>query len=206
VTDDPESGEPPQIPIRIGDQDRERIAEQLSLAFSEGRLTLEEFGERTSAAYAAKTTSELVPLTRDLPVAPTAGAVSAVGAVGPVGAGPQPERSTSVAIMGGRQLRGRWRPAKRNRAIALMGGFTIDLREAELTGPVISLFIVTVMGGATIVVPEGVRVETSGFAFMGGRSEHIADVAPVPGLPVVRVTSYCLMGGVDIKSKAPGEP
>ena len=39
-------------------------------AYTAGRLTLEEFDERTSAAYASKTWGELRQLTEDLPSQP----------------------------------------------------------------------------------------------------------------------------------------
>ena len=54
--------------IRASDQDREQVVEILRGQYTEGRLTLEEFDERTSAAYAGKTWGDLLSLTRDLPV------------------------------------------------------------------------------------------------------------------------------------------
>ena len=56
--------------MRISDADRERVCAVLREAFAEGRLTTEEFHERTSAALAAKTEADLVPLTADLPRPP----------------------------------------------------------------------------------------------------------------------------------------
>jgi Domain of unknown function (DUF1707) len=54
--------------IRASDSDREHAAEALRSQFAEGRLTLEEFNERTSAVYAARTWTDLRDLTSDLPV------------------------------------------------------------------------------------------------------------------------------------------
>ena len=53
--------------IRASDADREHVVEILREAYSAGRLTLEEFDERTSLAFAAKTWGGLRELTRDLP-------------------------------------------------------------------------------------------------------------------------------------------
>jgi Domain of unknown function (DUF1707) len=53
--------------IRASDADREHVVEILREAFSAGRLTLEEFDERTTLAFAAKTWGGLRDLTRDLP-------------------------------------------------------------------------------------------------------------------------------------------
>jgi len=54
--------------------DREAVVAVLRDAYVAGRLTLGEFDERTSAAYAGKTWGELRGLTADLPGAPEVGA------------------------------------------------------------------------------------------------------------------------------------
>ena len=61
-------------PILASDKERESVVDVLRDAFTEGRLTLEEFEERTSAAYAARTWGDLRELTGDLPVEPVLGA------------------------------------------------------------------------------------------------------------------------------------
>ena len=61
-------------PIRASDRERESVVDVLRDAYTEGRLTLEEFEERTSAAYASKTWTDLRELTGDLPVEPVLGA------------------------------------------------------------------------------------------------------------------------------------
>jgi Domain of unknown function (DUF1707) len=61
-------------PIRASDSERESVVDVLRDAYTEGRLTLEEFGERTSAAYASKTWADLRELTADLPFQPVLGA------------------------------------------------------------------------------------------------------------------------------------
>ena len=59
--------------IRASDVDREVVVATLRDAYTAGRLTLEEFDERTSAAYASKTWGELRKLTEDLPSQPVLG-------------------------------------------------------------------------------------------------------------------------------------
>jgi hypothetical protein len=56
--------------IRASDNDRERVVAALRVAYTEGRLTLDEFEERTSAAYASRTWGDLRELTGDLPSPP----------------------------------------------------------------------------------------------------------------------------------------
>jgi hypothetical protein len=57
-------------PIRASDQERESVVDVLRDAFTDGRLTFDEFEERTAAAYAAKMWSDLRELTSDLPAGP----------------------------------------------------------------------------------------------------------------------------------------
>ena len=61
-------------PIRASDKERESVVDVLRDAYTDGRITLEEFDERTSAAYASKTWADLRELTTDLPVEPVLGA------------------------------------------------------------------------------------------------------------------------------------
>lgn len=53
--------------IRISDTERERALRELIAHFSAGRLTLPEFDNRSAAAYAASTRTELAELFVDLP-------------------------------------------------------------------------------------------------------------------------------------------
>ena len=177
--------------LRVSDADREATVVRLREAGGEGRLTLEELAERVERADAARTRGDLDALTADLPAG--AGAVH-------VPAAPAKERRWIVAIMGGEQRKGRWRPARRTNAIAVMGGVDIDLREAELADGA-EILAIPVMGAVTVVVPDGVSVELSGFALMGGTSGPDDRVLPLPNSPVVRVRAFSLMGGVVVERK-----
>ena len=55
--------------LRASDADRQRVADQLKAALDEGRLTLDEYDERLSEVYAAKTYADLKAPLADLPVA-----------------------------------------------------------------------------------------------------------------------------------------
>jgi Domain of unknown function (DUF1707) len=54
--------------IRASDADRERVVEILRQHTAEGRITADEFDERMTAAYSARTMGALAELTTDLPV------------------------------------------------------------------------------------------------------------------------------------------
>jgi TM2 domain-containing membrane protein YozV len=54
-------------PVRIGNREREAAVRELGEHFAEGRLDPEEYEQRASAAYAARTADDLAPLFADLP-------------------------------------------------------------------------------------------------------------------------------------------
>jgi hypothetical protein len=53
--------------LRAGDTDREHVAETLQRHTAAGRLTLDEYEQRVSAAWQARTLGDLAALTADLP-------------------------------------------------------------------------------------------------------------------------------------------
>jgi Domain of unknown function (DUF1707) len=66
---DPRS--PANARMRASDRDRAVVETILADAFAEGRITRDEYDERTGTALASRTLGELVPLISDLPVGPT---------------------------------------------------------------------------------------------------------------------------------------
>ncbi|WP_436521237.1 DUF1707 SHOCT-like domain-containing protein [Actinoplanes sp. HUAS TT8] len=58
----------PSPHVRVSDAEREAIVARLSTATAEGRLTVEEFSERSRYAYASRTWGELSAVLYDLPV------------------------------------------------------------------------------------------------------------------------------------------
>jgi Domain of unknown function (DUF1707)/Cell wall-active antibiotics response 4TMS YvqF len=182
--------EPPGL--RASDTDRDATVARLREAGGEGRLTFEELADRVERADAARTVAELEALTADL-TSPRPRPLPA-----------PKEKRWVVAVLGGAERKGRWRPAVRTNVLALMGGAVIDLRDAELNAPEIEMTAVSVMGGVEVIVPEGVEVDLSDFALMGGNSGP-PDAPLPPGAPVVRVRAYSVMGGVAVSRKRPGE-
>jgi hypothetical protein len=71
--------------IRASDGDREKVVQALQEQVGEGRLTLQEFEERSTAVYEAKTIGDLRKLLADLPVDvfPQPAPPFAMGAWGP---------------------------------------------------------------------------------------------------------------------------
>jgi hypothetical protein len=103
--------------------------------------------------------------------------------------------------MSGIDRRRRWRLAQRTNLLAVMGGANLDLRQAELEAAESTLSIYAIMGGANVIVPEGVRVEVTGIAIMGGKNEQISSEPPLPDAPLIRIRVLAIMGGVNIRSR-----
>ncbi len=177
-------------PVRASDDERDRVVETLSEHATTGRLTLAELEERMSLALSSTTRDELDRLVADLP-APNADSATA----------PVSNRKPTkwiVAVMGGSDKKGRWRVGERVHAVAVMGGHTIDLRNAELESDDITIVTVAWMGGTDIYVPDTVDLQVGGFSLMGATEEKGSDRPPRPGAPRVRVLAYNVMGGTDV--------
>ena len=80
----------PQPHLRAADTDRAAVATVLGEHMSAGRLTLDEYDERLTRAYAARTFGELEELTADLPAVDGGRTVSPVQQSAP-GPAPAPE-------------------------------------------------------------------------------------------------------------------
>jgi hypothetical protein len=208
----PETGPPETAPskiraseIRASDAEREAVATLLNDAVGAGQLSLEEFSQRVDAAYAAKTRGELDRLVADLPAGQPGAAPMPVPApvptppVGPavhVPANPQ----WSVSLLGGLTRRGRWRVPERTTYLTLLGGVDLDLREAQLTAPVVQVQTIAVVGGVRVRVPRGVRVEVTGFSVLGGRRVRVDESAVGPHAPTVVIRAFLILGGLDVRN------
>ena len=58
---------PEQWQVRVGDAERQAVVDQLRTHLGAGRLTIDEFEQRTELALHARTRGDLVPLMADLP-------------------------------------------------------------------------------------------------------------------------------------------
>ena len=189
--------EPRHLPVRPIEQVRERVIQALSEHFARDHLTMDELETRMAGVYAASTPQEVDALLQGLPEL-VAGAPLPMGADSQT---PVPKmRSHLVAIMSGVVRRGLWLVPRRLRAIAIMGGVDLDLRHATLSPGVNEIHAFVFMGGLSVRVPPGVRLETDGFAFMGGFDDRVEDPGTAArDAPVVRITGLAIMGGVDAR-------
>ncbi|GAB3579531.1 DUF1707 domain-containing protein [Amycolatopsis endophytica] len=199
--------------MRASDADRERVAQILHNALSEGRITVQELEERLDTVYAAKTLAELEPPVADLPGV-SAGAVQPATprALSPdTRIGGVPGSKTSIAVMSGAQRKGPWTVPPQHTSFAFWGGVEMDLRNARFAERNTTITAVAIMGGIDIVVPDDIIVEVTGFGFMGAfESQERGEVSPEPpppGAPVVKVTGFAFWGGVTVtRKRRKGQP
>jgi hypothetical protein len=194
--------EPAQL--RISDQDRHQVAEVLRQAAGDGRLDLDELDERLEATWAAKTYADLVPITVDLHPAAPAGAPVPRAAGLPTSA----SHASSVAVMGDCKRRGAWVVPAHHTAFALMGSVLLDLREASLAGPEVTITANAIMGDVKVYVPAHVNVVVDGVPIMGdfGLDRDRAPADLRPDSPTVRVRGLALMGSVKVQRRGPKDP
>ncbi len=182
--------------MRAGDRERDAVVQRLQEAFAEGRLDDEEFDQRTRAALTARLDSDLAGLTADLPA--SAGAPRPVA---PLAAGRRPGRF-AVAYKSSIRRGGRWRVPEQFRAVVYKGSGHIDLRAAELTSPVTSLYAIAYKSRIDVLVPLGVRVELEGFGVSKGWSaeEDLESRLPADA-PVIHVRGIGYKGTIEVSTK-----
>jgi hypothetical protein len=179
--------------LRASDADREQAAELLRRAAGDGRLTVEELDGRLAEAFAARTRAELERLVADVDVDAAAGATSLPVLPGEGGT------KWLISIMTGHDRRGHWRVGPKVINFNLWGGSEIDFNDAVLSARQTEIRIISIMGGSTVYVPEGLDVRVSEFALMGGNDIKLGRGRPLPGGPVVHMRLFSLMGGTDVK-------
>lgn len=93
----------------------------------------------------------------------------------------QVRHDTSLAVLSGQDRRGVWEVGQTHTALSLMGGITLDLRQAVLTSRETTIHAYAVMGGVEVIVNAGTRVSVEGFGVMGAFEEQRARVEPALG-------------------------
>jgi len=187
---------------------RQATIDALCEHFANDALAVEEFERRVEVAHRAASAEELRRLLDGLPEgnlpAPRREGTAPVPRRGPVPAGHERDQGFVVAVMGGATRKGRWTPARTTYSLALMGGTELDFREAVLPRGVTQVQVVAIMGGAEIIVPPGVNVESHGIGIMGG-FDDAGEQDYDPDAPTLRISGIAVMGGVEITFRYPGE-
>ncbi|MGO4956505.1 DUF1707 SHOCT-like domain-containing protein [Luteococcus sp. Sow4_B9] len=200
--------------LRAGDSDREAVVARLSDAYQAGMLSLDEFSERTERAWGCVHLDELSELAADLPSAsstPGQALQRSHGAL-PATGGPrvtdQAGLPVTIGIMSGTERSGLWVAGGTHTAVAIMGGVTLDLREARFNQQSTTIYAVAIMGGIEVIVPPDVAVRIQGLPVMGGFGMEGPAINPStlpPDAPVVTITGVAFWGGVGVRRLDYGE-
>jgi DUF1707 SHOCT-like domain len=163
----------------------------LAAAFSDGRITEDEFTERSSVACSARTLGELAGLTADLSAEPL------------------------VRLDGGHAVSGMFAPARRagrwvvpeNMTVtAVWSTVEVDFREALLVARRVVVSVTVVVGRVLLIVPDGIRVEVTGRDLFGRRSAGSYAAGPAAlqagraDTPVIDVRALVLGGKLEVRT------
>ena len=184
---------------RASDRERDAVVARVQDAFAEGRLDDAEFDERTRAALTARTHADLDALLADLPAATAApGTAPAVPGRGP--------GRFAIALKSSVRRAGRWRVPEHYTTVVYKGGGWLDLRAAELSGPVTTFLAVAYKSRVTILVPPNVRVEMTGFGVTQGAEDEDPGYRLPADAPVIQVRGIAYKGAVEIATRPPERP
>lgn len=102
------------------------------------------------------------------------------------------------SVLGGGEYRIRTKNLRGGDIVAFMGGFDIDLRDADIEGSQATISVSALMGGGVIRVPETWAVSMRVTAFMGGHSLKTRESSQPQKTLVVK--GIALMGGVEVRN------
>jgi hypothetical protein len=180
---------PEPVDLRVSDAEREAAVATLRHHCGAGRLSLDDFADRTAQALAATSDGELAVLTADLPALPPLR---------------PPAGRWVVGVLGGERRRGRWRLGERLTAVAAFGSCAIDLREAEREpGVEPAVTAVAVFGSVELVVPAGTEVDLRGMSLLGSRTVKVRPAGGGPRGLALRVRGVAVLGSVQVVSRRP---
>lgn len=186
---DSKHAEPGGSLVRASDADRDRAVEALAAASAEGRLSLEEYSERSEAALIASTLGDLASLTADLPA---------------VGLPPAPHGDAAVvpeeitAVLGNESRKGPWVVPPHLAVRSVLGDCHLEMQHAVIGQHVTTIDATVRFGTVTIFVPDGINVRMTGRAVLGAKSSDLGG-EPQPGAPVIVVRCDVLCGAVTVR-------
>jgi predicted membrane protein len=110
---------------------------------------------------------------------------------------------SGIAILGGFKRRITTKQFKGGKVLSFMGGFQIDLRQADMEGDTATIEAMSFMGGGEIKVPGTWLVSMEGISLFGAFVDETDQQAPaITGTPQKRLImkGASLMGGIVVKN------
>ncbi|MGD9986192.1 DUF1707 SHOCT-like domain-containing protein [Pseudonocardia sp.] len=170
--------------LRVSHEEREHVTKLLAAHFSEGRLTVDEYGERTGAAAEAVTRADLNRLLIDLPGAEGARAREVL------------ELSNTAGDL---TRGGEWTVPPKIVVRSRFGNANLDFRAARFTTPVVTVETDILVGNVELRLPEGATVDLDDVQVtVGSVVDRIGPTAE-RGMPHVVVRGGTWMGNVRVR-------
>ncbi len=171
--------------LRIGDAERDVVAEAVRTAFAEGRLDLAECDARLDRVLAARTLADLAEVTADLPDRGM----------------PPPAADTArpvAAVLGRVERRGAFVVAARTQVTVAGGQVVLDLSDALVQHRELVIDAKVLGGTLRVVVPDGVEVVLAP-SIQAGRHSVSRRPPCGPGAPVLRFEGTITLGRLEIR-------
>lgn len=183
---------------RVSDADRERAADFVQAALSDGLIGLDEIDERVGAVMSARTRGDLEAALIHLPGADAALATPRQAV--PATSGDEP------TTIGGTHARlertGHWTVPAHLVVTLAYSSLELDLMEAELPGPEILVEVDLTHSRLRVVVPDDIRVVATGLEQNGSRVRIESPDDPPSPRAVIRLTGPMNWGRISVG--APG--
>jgi len=109
-----------------------------------------------------------------------------------------PSHLNVMAVLGGGEYRILSKNFRGGEMVAFMGGFDVDLRDADIEGDLATVNVTTVLGGGVLRVPENWTVSMRVTSFMGGHSVKTRERGPSQKTLLVKGMAF--MGGVEVRN------
>lgn len=171
--------------LRIGDLERDIVAEAVRTAFAEGRLDLAECDARLDRVLAARTLADLAEVTADLPDR---------GMPPPAADTAQPV----AAVFGRVERRGAFVVAAHTQVTVAGGQVVLDLSDALVQHRELVIDAKVLGGTLRVVIPDGVEV-VLGPSIQAGRHSVSRRPPCGPGAPVLRIEGSITLGRLEIR-------
>ena len=119
-------------------------------------------------------------------------------------ANPDTEEIDLVSIFESKELVSSAEPFYGGKILTMFAGVQLDMRKTTPAPTGIRLDLAVIMGGVSLIVPEGWRVKCDAKVLLGGWSDNTKTTAD-EDVPTVTVTGFIAMGGLQATTKSPVE-
>ena len=185
--------DPPPPATTVATSARDRVVAQISEAFANDVLALDELERRVASAYAATTPAELARLTADLPAAVVAPSLGIAG---------KTTAPARLAAVFGNIERGGMIDVPRFLELRVFcGNIELDLTRARFAAGVTEISVRSLMGNVELMLPPNVHVENYGDSFMSSlECDSSGHDDTTDATCVVRITGRVFLSSVDVST------